>query len=557
MRPPTATRQSGARQQAAAGAAAQEQIAVAMSLAEELKQHQLHFPAQPRPLSLADFGAADLSPVPLALLSRGGTVVSADRGLFKLLEAPGDQVLLRPLAELLPRHQAPALFKLLARCQSSHLTRRAEFSMALPGRAPKAVLLIVSPPPAGESQALFRAAFVDLSDTEPRDFGPRLPQEDARIIEAIDGIVWEAVSPMCFTFVSRQAERLLGFPASDWLRDSDFWEKHVHHEDRERVVRARAEVARQPRPHVLEYRMVTADRRMIWVKDSAVVLAGAPGWVKMCGIITDVTDLETAREQLNLANQSLEEAVAQRTAKMEQSLEAMETLCYGIAHDMKAPLRGLQGFIDILVTDYQKAFDATGKSYAARCQAALRRMGELIEAVLAYGRLNHTLPELIPVQVKPILTRALQSLETDIKNKHPRIDLQMRFPKVIGNPYLLEQVFTNLISNAIKFAAPGVPPEISISATQTESTDPSIHQSTPFVRLTFNDNGIGISPEFVKRMFGMFQKGHPPTEYPGSGIGLAIVKRAVELMNGRLGVLSDPGHGSSFWIELPLASNSD
>ena len=535
--------------------AAQAQIDVSHALADDLKKYKLRYPERARP-RLSDFGAAEFSPVPLALISRSGIVLAAGPPLYALFEAWPHEVMFHSLTDFIPPDDAPAFFKFLSRCEATQGSRRAEFSMSVPGHPAKDILLIISPAESTFGQRLFRAAFVDLSATETRDFGPRLAHENARLMDVIDGIVWEAVSPMRFTFVSRQAERIIGFPPDRWIKDPEFWEKHIYREDRERVVTARAEAIRKPADHVLEYRMVTADRRVIWVKDSTVLLAGAPGWVKMCGIITDVTDVEHARENLEKVTANLEAAVAERTIKMEQSLEAMETLCYGIAHDLKAPLRGLQGFIGIMSNDYDQVFDADAKRYIARCQAALRRMGELIEAVLAYGRLNHTLPELIPIHLKPLIDRVVQTFEEDIKEKRATVNVQITLPPAVGNPYLLEQVFTNLIANALKFSRPDAPPEISISATQTEPSqrvqgEVSPSSTNPAVRVTVTDNGIGIPPEASKRMFGMFQKLHSGHDYPGTGIGLAVVKRAVELMNGRVGVLSDPGHGSSFWIELP------
>lgn len=528
----------------------QRKINVARALAEDLRKSQLQLAH--RPFSLADLGPLDDSPVPFALLSRSGVILAANAALKELFNLTEDQLRFRPLRGFLKTEHRSPLFRLLSSCEAGGKTRRDQFTIVLPGKPAVELLLIVNAVQSTNTPAriLCRAAFVQLDDPAPREVGSRADREDARLLEAIDGIIWEAAPPMRFTYVSRQAERILGFPAEEWTRDPDFWEKHVHHEDRERVIEARMEAARKPAPHVLEYRMICANGRVIWVKDSAVVLPGALGRAKICGIITDVTDLERSGQELRRANERLEEAVAQRTAKMEQSLQAMETLCYGIAHDLKAPLRALQGFVGILLTDYEKVFDATARSHASRCQTAVQRMGELIDAVLAYGRLNHLLPEIMPVQVKPVIDAVLQALAPEIQARAAKISLPMRFPKVLGNPYLLEQVFTHLLTNALKFTARGIAPEINISASHIESAA-GRHSGPGAVRLIVSDDGIGIPPDFVKRMFGLFQKFHAPREYPGSGIGLAIVKRAVELMNGRVRVLSEPGHGSSFWFELP------
>jgi len=549
------------------------QVAVAMELAEEFKRHQLHLAERDRPASLAEFDLADLSPVPLALLSRRGVIVSAGKPLFDLLDAAPDDVVFHSIPEFLRKQDVGAFFKFFNDCRSKGRTQRAEFLMNARERFPKRVLLIVSPlPGANADRMLFRAAFVELTENEQRTSDPRIPQQDTRLMEVIDGIVWEADYPMRFTFVSRQAERILGFPARNWIEDPDFWAKHIYHEDRDRVLQARAQAVKKLNSHVLHYRMLTAARKVIHVKDSAVIVAGAPGWTKISGIITDVTDVEQAREQLRHSNESLEASVAERTSKMQQSLDSMETLCYGIAHDFKAPIRALEGFTGLLIAEHEKDFDDQAKGYVARCKIAIRRMTELIDAVLTYGRLNHTLPELIPIDVSSVVNRVLQSLEPEISQTRARINVQMTFPRIVGNPYLMEQVLTNLIANALKFTRPGAPPEISISATQTDAqvgrgvpaeplvpAEPStpssfiIHNSS-FIRITVTDHGIGIPHESTKRMFGMFQKLHPVAQYPGTGIGLSIVKRAVELMNGRVGVFSDPGHGSSFWIELPFAS---
>lgn len=614
------------------------QIAVARELAEEFKRNQLVLAERNRSVSLAESELADLSPVPLALLSRRGVIVSASKPLFELFEAPAEEVLFHSIPAFLRPEDVVPFFKFLNDCRKKGRTQRAEFVMDVNHRSSKHVLLIVSPREADDPErTVFRAAFVELTENEQRVSDPRIPQQDTRLMEVIDGIVWEAEYPMCFTFVSRQAERILGFPATNWVLDPDFWAKHIYHEDRDRVLQARAQAVKKLSHHVLHYRMVTSARSVIHVKDSAVIVAGAPGWTRISGIITDVTDLDRAREDLNQANENLEASITERTSKMQQSLEAMETLCYGIAHDLKAPVRGLEGFVGILIADYHDVFDKEARNYAHRCRLALARMNELIDAILTYGRLNHTVPELIPLDARHTIDRVLASLEPEITESNAKIDIQLTIPRVCANPYLLEQVFTNLIANALKFVKPGTHPEISISAVQvdvrhgfeagpcvearhgidggrqvdagrgdevgrgagravaceqrpvpsepavqppsshvTHVTDatrlthashvtdlthltstaknpPSHSSAAEFVRITVTDNGIGMPSHAITRMFGMFQKFHRPEEYAGTGIGLAVVKRAVQLMNGRVGVFSEPNQGSSFWIELPFA----
>jgi len=548
-----------------------DQLALARELAEEFKKHQLYLAERNRSASLAEFDLSDLSPVPLALLSRRGVIVSASKRLFELLEAPPEDVLLHSIPAFLRPDDVASFFKFLNDCRNKRRTQRAEFLMDAGHRTAKRILLIISPLETDDPERMvFRTAFVEITENDQRASDPRVPQQDTRLMEVIDGIVWEADYPMRFTFVSHQAERILGFPAKTWVVDPDFWAKHIYHEARDRVLQARAQAVNKLSSHVLHYRMLTAKRNVIHVKDSAVIVAGAPGWTKIYGIITDITDLQRAREGLKDANQNLEASVSERTAKMQQSLDAMETLCYGIAHDFKAPVRALEGFTGLLISEYEKAFDDEARLYASRCKVALRRMTELIDGVLNYGRLNHTLPELIPVHLGPLIERILESLEPEITERNAKVQLQMTFPLVTGNPYLLEQVFTNLIGNALKFVPAGARPEISISATQievgrgVEGRTPVPEPSAPTsdlrppisgaVRITVTDNGIGISALGLERLFGMFQKLHSNDEYPGTGIGLAVVKRAAELMNGRVGVFSEPNHGSSFWIELPATS---
>jgi signal transduction histidine kinase len=297
----------------------------------------------------------------------------------------------------------------------------------------------------------------------------------------------------------------------------------------------------------LQYRMVTAERRLIWVKDSVEYVRRAGGAAKLVGIITDVTELEEARDRLDKTNQNLEQVVQQRTEKLEQSNKAMETLCYGIAHDLKSPIRCVQGMLAMIGSDSSAQLGEEGRDHVQRAQNALVRMGELVDAVLMFGRLNHSQPDLFAISAEEVIDAVIALLQPAINEASATLHVARPLPRVIGNPYLLEQVFTNLITNALKFTQPETATEIRIRALVRESKP----GETPMVRLTVTDNGIGIAGDQQHRIFGMFQKLHRPAEYAGTGVGLALVKRAAEMMNGRVGVFSEPGQGSSFWVELP------
>ena len=262
-------------------------------------------------------------------------------------------------------------------------------------------------------------------------------------------------------------------------------------------------------------------------------------------------DLREAKAQLNLQNEQLESRVSDRTAELKQSLKEMERFCYSIAHDLKAPLRAIHGFTSILKEDYASAFDEAGKTYTASIAKSAARMAVLIENLLDYGRLTHIEVPFSVVDLKVEIDRTLDELRAEILSRGAEIEVQKRLPKVVANPILLHQALHNLIDNGLKFMKPGVKPRLQIG---TSRPDPKSNHKTPatYTRLWIRDNGIGIDPSYKERIFKVFERLHAENSlYPGTGIGLALVQKAVERMNGVVGVESVPGQGSLFWIELP------
>jgi PAS domain S-box-containing protein len=247
-----------------------------------------------------------------------------------------------------------------------------------------------------------------------------------------------------------------------------------------------------------------------------------------------------AQEEILELNSSLEARVAERTSQLEELLRELNGFAYTVSHDLRSPLRAMYGFSQALLEDYAANLDATGQDYAQRIMDSSRRMDRLIQDLLAYSRLSRGEIELEPVDVGEICREILQHLSNELREGKAEVRLVEPLPRVQGHRVMLTQVITNLLSNANKFILPGDVPRIQVRA----------EGSGDRVRIWVEDNGIGIAAEHQDRIFRVFERLNLPEKYPGTGIGLAIVRRAMERMRGQVGVVSEPGKGSRFWIEL-------
>jgi len=268
----------------------------------------------------------------------------------------------------------------------------------------------------------------------------------------------------------------------------------------------------------------------------------------LVGMGVDITErrrgeeaLKQARDELSRHAKDLERLVKERTAHLEQSLGSLEGILYHVAHDLRAPLRAMHGFTSILLQEYAPHFDATGTEYARRISEAAGKMDRLISDLLEYGRLAHVPLPLGPVKLDEPLRRAISDLSPEIKAKHADIQIESPLPVVWANTIALEAILSNLISNAVKFVRPDTKPRVRIWA----------EDKGDVVRVSVEDNGIGIEPKYQDRVFRVFERLHTTDQYPGTGIGLAIVQKAAQRINASVGLRSTPGQGSTFWVDLP------
>jgi hypothetical protein len=250
--------------------------------------------------------------------------------------------------------------------------------------------------------------------------------------------------------------------------------------------------------------------------------------------------LESTQRELQQIREQLEQQVARRTGALEQTIQSLELVLYHVAHDLRAPLRTMEGFSSILVDKYSQMADQEASRLTDMISESARRMDHLIRDLLTYGRLCHEPVRRDKVALQSAIEGALLSLHDQIKQSNADIEVKGGLPLVWGDPQVIWQVLTQLLRNALRFVVVGRKPKIRVWA---ETRDPC-------VRLWIEDNGIGIATEYLDRIFWLFER-LSQEDSSSTGMGLPIARKAMQRMEGSIGVQSTPGVGSRFWIELP------
>jgi len=370
---------------------------------------------------------------------------------------------------------------------------------------------------------------------------------------------------------------LSGYEYSEIPTIEDWTEKAYH--SRKSLVQADIDRLHQLNARISEgeYIITTASgETRIWDFYSAPLGKLSDGRSLVISTAIDVTARKQAEAEIRMLNATLERRVELRTNQLQAANEELEAFAYTVAHDLRAPLRGMQGLAEALLEDYRELLDELGQEYAQQIVNSGQQLEELIQDLLAYSRLSRTDLSLQVLDLESAVAEAIAMVQADAKSRQAQISVRSPLPAVIAHRVTLVQVIANLLTNAIKFVD-GAPPQLQIWAEEIKQPQEGETESNTvgeltratvgqwehsqllmassllpvcIIRLWVEDNGIGIAPEHQKRIFRVFERLHGIESYPGTGIGLAIVKKGVDRMGGQVGVESQLGQGSRFWIQL-------
>jgi PAS domain S-box-containing protein len=361
-------------------------------------------------------------------------------------------------------------------------------------------------------------------------------QEQFReLTESLPQLVWTSrgddgscdyLSPQWLEYTGIPAEKQLGFG----------WVEQVHPDDREATMATWDMAVNTASVFDVEFRIRRFDEEYHWFKTRAVPVKDEAGAiVKWIGTNTDIEDSRRAAEEIRKLNETLEQRVIERTQELEASNKELEAFSYSVSHDLRAPLRAIDGFSLALLEDYTNKLDAEGQNYLTRVRLGSQRMAQLIDDLLKLSRITRT--EFVREAVD--LSKAATDISDRLRESQPERNVKLNIQPGVttyGDERLMRVALENLLGNAWKFTSKRDDAEVSFGHDGSEY----------FVR----DNGAGFDMAYADKLFGAFQRLHSATDFEGTGIGLATVQRVIRRHGGNIRAESKVGEGTVFYFTL-------
>ncbi len=370
----------------------------------------------------------------------------------------------------------------------------------------------------------------------------------ASIIAAMPDLVATVTPEGTPTYLNPAGHRLLGGGANDRVETFNvraiYSDEHWQH--RQQVIM----------PHVLQYgswsgetELTTLQGEQIPVWQSVVIHRDLKGDVQyLSSIIHDLREqkhveweLRQREQLLAQLNSQLEQRVAERTTQLHELNQNLETFAFSVSHDLKAPLRGIDGYSRLLLEEYRSSLPVEAQTFIDNVREATTQMNQLIDDLLAYSRVGRRELSNVRFSSRQVINRILAERDHDVRESGLQIDDRIEDVTLEADLDCVIQILRNLIDNAVKFSKNVMAPKIELS-TRIDGGK---------IVFSVKDNGCGFDMKYYGRIFTIFQRLHRSEEYPGTGVGLAIVTKAAERIAGRVWATSSPGEGATFYLELP------
>nr|WP_294924514.1 CHASE3 domain-containing protein [uncultured Flavobacterium sp.] len=336
--------------------------------------------------------------------------------------------------------------------------------------------------------------------------------------------------------------RLLGVQPNSFVPNKDSFMDFVHPEDKEAIAASMEGIINNKELPFIYYRIIQPNNETRYFKSTGKLLVDQQGSKILLGINFDITDEHLLNIQLK-----------DRNNELEKSNKELASFNHVASHDLQEPLRKIQTFISRIPEADKAIMSDNANEYILKVETSAKRMRILIDDLLLFSRTNTTKKEFIKSDLNELLENAKSELAVIIDEKKGIFKVG-KLPKLYVIPYQIEQLFINLIGNSLKYSQNGIAPQISINCQEILSNEYPELMDQPFkkfYKIMFTDNGMGFDPQFKENIFVLFQRLHSKTEYPGTGIGLAICKKIVENHKGYIIADSKPGQGSVFTVFLP------
>jgi PAS domain S-box-containing protein len=358
------------------------------------------------------------------------------------------------------------------------------------------------------------------------------------LINSLPGVFYLYDRRQFFMRWNRNFETVTGYGAEEIsrLRPSNVIAEEDHASLAERIGEVFAKGQSE-----LEARIKTKDGRLIPYFFTGLTVE-VNGETCLAGVGIDITERVKAEEAVRELNVELERRVERRTAQLAAKNRELETFTYSVSHDLKAPLRGIDGYSRLLLEDHADQLDEEGKRFLASVRQASVHMGQLIDDLLAYSQIERRSLQLARVNLRGLVDALLAPYADEIASRGVVLRVEVPEMDVWADAAGLAQALRNLVDNALKFSRGAERPEVVVGAREEDG------RCVLWVR----DNGVGFDMKFVERIFDIFQRLHRAEDYPGTGIGLAIVRKAMERLGGRAWARSAQGEGATFFLEIPI-----